>query len=105
MLVWFWANPILYPAGFVKDELDKHDAYWAYFLNPMATVVSTFQRAIYETPTYVRPGETAQRLVLAAPGYTFYLRNLLIGFVLSGLLLLLARTVFNRLQADFAEDL
>lgn len=105
MLVWFWANPILYPAGFVKTELDKHDAFWAYFLNPMATVVSTFQRAIYETPTYVRPGETASRLVLAAPGYSFYLRHLLIGFVISGLLLLVASRVFNRLQADFAEDL
>jgi ABC-2 type transport system permease protein len=105
MLVWFWANPILYPAGFVKSELDKHDAYWAYFLNPMATVVSTFQRAIYKTPTYVKPGETVQSFVLAAPGYSFYLRNLAIGFVIAGLLLLLARTVFNRLQADFAEDL
>jgi ABC-2 type transport system permease protein len=105
MLVWFWANPILYPAGFVKDALDKHDAYWVYFLNPMATVVSTFQRAIYSTPDYVLKGETRHRLVLADAGYAFYLRNLAIGFVISGLLLLLARSVFNRLQADFAEDL
>ena len=34
-----------------------------------------------------------------------YGRNLLIGFVISWLLLLLARRTFNRLQADFAEDL
>jgi ABC-2 type transport system permease protein len=105
MLVWFWANPILYPAGFVKKQLDKHHAYWAYFLNPMATVVSTFQRAIYKTPSYLKPGATARSLVLAAPGYSFYLRNLAIGFAIAGLLLLLARAVFNRLQADFAEDL
>jgi ABC-2 type transport system permease protein len=104
MLVWFWANPILYPAGQVKALLDDHSAYWAYFLNPMATVVSTFQRAIYETPYYEDLEGTTQ-LVLAAPGYSFYFRNLLIGFVLAGLLLLLARTVFNRLQADFAEEL
>ena len=104
MQVWFWANPILYAAGLVKEQLDKHDAYWAYFLNPMATVVSTFQRAIYGTPHYTDVDGT-RRLVLAAPGYSFYLRNLLIGFAVSGALLLLARAVFNRLQADFAEEL
>ena len=99
MLVWFWANPILYRAGLVKVQLDKHDAYWAYFLNPMATVVSTFQRAVYET------AYSGGKLVLADPGYAFYFRNLAIGFAISGVLLLLARSVFNRLQADFAEDL
>ncbi|MFN2522440.1 MAG: ABC transporter permease, partial [Mycobacteriales bacterium] len=103
MLVWFWANPILYPAGLVKTVLDKHDAYWAYFLNPMATVVTTMQRAIYNQPFYTREGNA--ELALADPGYAFYVRNLAIGFVLAGLLLLLARAVFNRLQADFAEEL
>lgn len=103
MLVWFWANPILYAVGQVKEPLDKHGVYWAYFLNPMATVVSTVQRAVYKEPYYAFQGK--QQLLLAAPGYSFYLRNLLIGFVISGLLLLLARMVFDRLQADFAEDL
>jgi ABC-2 type transport system permease protein len=105
MLVWFWANPILYPAGQVKTLLDKHSAFWAYFLNPMATVVSSFQRAIYEKAYYFDPVAGKNKLVLADPGYLFYVRNLALGFVISGLLLLLARTVFNRLQADFAEDL
>ena len=104
MLIWFWLNPVLYPAGLVKEQLDKYDAYWAYFLNPMATVVSTMQRAIYHSPYYT-DNDGARQLILAAPGYAFYLRNLAIGFVLSGLLLLLARRVFNRLQADFAEEL
>ena len=104
MLAWFWANPILYPAGYAKTELDKHHAFWAYFLNPMATVVSTVQRAVYETSSYVTPeGETKQ--ILAAGGYAFYFRNLLIGFAIAGVLLLLARKVFNHLQADFAEEL
>ncbi|MCU1671984.1 MAG: type transporter [Frankiales bacterium] len=103
MLIWFWANPILYPAGLVKTVLDAHSAYWAYFLNPMATVVTTFQRAIYNQPFYDRDGQ--RELALADPGYAFYVRNLAIGFVIAGLLMLLARTVFNRLQADFAEEL
>ena len=103
MLVWFWANPILYAAGQVKEPLDKHGAYWAYFLNPMATVVSSVQRAVYKEPYFSYQGK--QSLLLAAPGYSFYLRNLLIGFAISAVLILLARSVFNRLQADFAEDL
>lgn len=104
MLVWFWANPILYAAGLVKTELDKHSAYWAYFLNPMATVVSTFQRAVYGTP-YYRAADGTRRLVLADPGYLFYVRNLAFGFAIAGALLFVAIRVFNRLQADFAEDL
>ena len=104
MLIWFWANPILYPAGYAKRELDKYHAFWAYFLNPMATVVTTFQRAIYNQPYYTdAQGQRGQ--TLADPGYAFYFRNLLIGFAIAGALMLLARTVFNRLQADFAEEL
>jgi ABC-2 type transport system permease protein len=104
LLVWFWANPILYAAGVVRGPLLKHGVYWAYFLNPMATVVSCFQRAIYGHPYYIAP--TGKRaLVLADAGDLFYLRNLAIGFVIAGALFLFARAVFNRLQADFAEDL
>jgi ABC-2 type transport system permease protein len=103
MLIWFWLNPILYPAYLVKSKLDEHDAFWAYFLNPVATVVTTFQRAIYQEPYAVIDGE--RQLILVDPGYLFYARNLLLGFLISGLLLLLARRTFNRLQADFAEDL
>lgn len=104
MLVWFWLNPILYQAHLIKDRLDPHGLFWVYFLNPMATVVSTFQRAIYQTPTYLDNAGVRQEL-LVDDGYAFYLRNLAIGFVISGVLLVLARRVFTRLQADFAEDL
>jgi len=95
MLVWFWGNPILYSAGLVKHALGS--AYWAYF-------VTTMQRAIYNQPYYTNP-QGRRVAALADPGYAFYVRNLLLGFVIAGALLLLARTVFNRLQADFAEDL
>lgn len=103
MLIWFWLNPILYPAYLVKDQLDRYDAFWAYFLNPVATVVTTFQRAIYQEPYATIQGQ--RELVLADAGYAFYFRNLVLGFLISGLLLLLARRVFRKYQADFAEDL
>ena len=102
MLIWFWLNPILYPAGFVKAKMG--DLFWLYFLNPMATVVSTFQRAVYQDSSYVDPNGKPQE-ALVDPGYLFYVRNLAIGFLIAGLLMLVARRTFNRLQADFAEDL
>ncbi len=104
MLVWFWANPILYAAHLVRDRLEPHGLFWLYFLNPMATVVSTFQRAVYQDSAYVDPNGKPQE-ALVDPGYLFYVRNLAVGFLIAGLLLLLARRTFNRLQADFAEDL
>jgi ABC-2 type transport system permease protein len=93
MLIWFWANPILYQGHLVRDQLDPRGLFWVYFLNPMATVVSTFQRAVYQTPYYVDP-QGVRRMVLVDPGYAFY-----------GLLLLVATSTFVRLQADFAEEL
>jgi ABC-2 type transport system permease protein len=105
LLVWFWANPVLYAAGLVRGPLEKHGVYWVYFLNPMATVVSCFQRAIYGHPYYRDPTDGTIKLVLADAGDLFYVRNLAIGFVIAGALFVFARSVFNRLQADFAEDL
>ncbi|WP_242605637.1 ABC transporter permease [Frankia sp. Cppng1_Ct_nod] len=100
LLAWFWVNPIVYPVGLIRKVL--HEWTWVYFLNPMATVTATFQRAIYKAP-YVNPanGQT----ILADPGYLFYLEHLAIAGAISLALLWFGVHVFRRLQADFAEDL
>jgi ABC-2 type transport system permease protein len=103
LLAWFWANPIVYSAGLIKGHLGPHGLYWLYWLNPMATVCATMQRAIYKH-AYVGTGASRQ-LVLADPGYAFYLRNLAISAGIGLVLLWIGRTVFRRLQADFAEEL
>ncbi len=104
MLVWFWLNPILYTSGLVKPHLAPHHLFWAYFLNPMATVVTCFQRAVYNVASYRAVGGAT---VLAEPdaGYLFYVRNLAIGFAIAGVLFWYARHVFRRYEADFAEEL
>lgn len=106
MLIWFWLNPILYPASLVKkafSDAGLADQFWLYFLNPMASVVTTFQRAVYQTHRYDDQG--ASKEILVDGGYAYYFRNLALGFLITGLLLLLARRVFRKYQADFAEDL
>lgn len=103
LIAWFWVNPIVYQVSFVHDRLGGD--FWAYFLNPMAGVITTMQRAIYNQPYYNPPGGPPHQLLLADPGYTFYLEQLAIGGAISLALLFFGRWLYRRLQGDFAEEL
>ncbi|WP_242424595.1 ABC transporter permease, partial [Frankia sp. EI5c] len=100
LLAWFWVNPMVYAFGLIQNRLDEWT--WVYLLNPMAVVVVTFQRAIYDPP----PGNTTgTSSVIADTGYAFYLEHLAIAALISLAVLWLGLRVFKRFQADFAEDL
>jgi ABC-2 type transport system permease protein len=101
LLAWFWLNPIVYDVGLVRDKLGS----WAglYWLNPMADVVATMQRAIYKTPYADLNGQ--RQLILADPGYVWYLEHLCIALVIGVALILLGRRIFRLRSADFAEEL
>jgi ABC-2 type transport system permease protein len=103
LVAWFWVNPIVYPVSFVRSRLGDH--FWAYFLNPMAGVITALQRALYARTYYDPPGGPPHQLLLADPGYAFYLRQLGIGAVISLALLVFGRWLYRRLQGDFAEEL
>lgn len=103
LLVWFWITPIVYPATLIREQL--HSWYWVYFANPMATVVACFQRGIYVTDEYADRVSDQPGHALAAPGYSFYLRHLALGFAVALVLLLITRTLFHRMQANFVEEL
>src|SRR4051794_1713401 len=101
LLAWFWLNPIVYDVGLVRAQLGSLTG--LYWLNPMANVVVTMQRAIYKQP-YV---DTAQgkTLILADPGYVWYLEHLGISLAMGLVLLVLGLRSFRRRSADFAEEL
>ncbi len=104
LLAWFWVNPVVYTCNLVRDKLGPHHLFTAYFvLNPMATVIATFQRALYKTPVVVVNNKP--QLVLAAPGYAYYLELLAITAAVSVALFAIGWRVFQRMQADFAEEL
>ena len=103
MIAWFWLNPIIYGPGLVKDHL--HQWFWLYFLNPMAGVVTAFQRGLYQETHYTDPTTGARKLLLADAGDWFYLRMLGLGALVSIAVFVLGRRVFHRLSADFAEEL
>jgi ABC-2 type transport system permease protein len=101
LLVWFWLTPIVYQGALVEEYLSKHsNVLWNLFLlNPLATIVFGFQRALYGV---VSPnGQHVLPDVSLA-----WLAGMLFG-VLAGSLVLLAYTwrLFFHLSGDFAEEL
>jgi ABC-2 type transport system permease protein len=102
LLAWFWLNPMVYPFGYIQSRLG--DLTWVYLLNPMAAVVTSFQRAIYAVQeTVYADGKPVG--VLADSGYVYYLEHLAIAGAISLALLWFGVSVFRRMRADFAEDL
>lgn len=100
LLAWFWLNPMVYAFGLIQNQLGEWT--WVYLLNPMAVVIISFQRAIYDAPANNSTGKSA---ILAHDGYGFYLEHLAIAGAISAVLLLIGMRVFRTMQADFAEDL
>jgi ABC-2 type transport system permease protein len=104
LLVWFWLTPIVYQAFLVKRTLAGTsilgvDAWRLYLLNPMATLILGFQRALYGAAA---PGAEP---VLPRVGLGWHVATLSILAVLSAALLLLAWRSFFHRSGDFAEEL
>jgi ABC-type polysaccharide/polyol phosphate export permease len=83
---WFFVTPVMYNLTLVQQFAEKHP--WVadlYLLNPMAVIITAYRAVI--TPGVALPWAPA---VLAT-------------MVVTGLLLVLAYRVFDRLQKDFAD--
>jgi ABC-2 type transport system permease protein len=100
LLAWFWLTPIVYPYTFVSNRLSDQGLSELMLLNPMTSPVIAFQRALYGQGT-----DTAGNLVLPDAGPLWYGRNLLIVFVVSCVLMVVAIRVFDRLEGSFAEEI
>jgi ABC-2 type transport system permease protein len=104
LLAWFWLTPIVYRVALVQEQFSK--APWlfkVYMANPMTAVVVAMQRAIYRFPVVTADGKPLR--ILPEDGYAFYLRWLGVAAVISVVLLGIGLWTFQRLQADFAEEL
>ncbi len=101
MFAWMWLTPVIYPASLVHDLLRNSWLQYVYYVNPMAGVVSAFQRALYGQVYYPDTG----KLLLASDSASYYLVTLGIGFVVACGVFALGLAQFRRLSADFAEEL
>jgi ABC-2 type transport system permease protein len=95
LLAWFWLTAIVYPYRQVADQLGSWA--WLTLLNPMTSIVLTFQRTFYNP----EPGTA----VLPDAGMGWYARNLAIVGSVSVFLLVLALRVFSRLEDNLAEEI
>lgn len=100
IMAWFWATPVVYQyqraaVWFDGEGLPK----WLPLVNPVTSVVITFQRAIYGVTSV---GDTA---LLPDESVWWYLRNLGVVAGGSALLLLVAMWAFDRAEGNFAEVL
>jgi ABC-2 type transport system permease protein len=106
LLVWFWLTPIVYPGYQVQQKLaGVHVAgislWYVYLLNPLATIVFGFQRALYGD---VWPAGASQP-VLPVVSVGWLAAALSIALVVGFVLLYLMWRTFFALSGDFAEEL
>lgn len=99
LILWFWMTPIVYQVRLVTDRLDASNA-WIAYLNPLTTIVVTFQRGIYNV---VATDTTA--ILPESIGAGWYLTRLGgVGLFSLGVLLG-SLWVFRRIEGRFAEEL
>lgn len=109
LLGWFWVSAIAYPFGLVQEKLVDRwgsGAEWLAGLNPVLTVVITFQRTLYN-PDYSGSSESAINEANSLPyhPWTWYLTLLGGAFVASLVLLFGALWLFSKLEDNFAEEI
>jgi ABC-2 type transport system permease protein len=103
LLAWFWLTPIVYPYMLTASRLGSKSSIM--LLNPMTSIVTTFQRAIYGR-TLGDPTSGGGRVALLPPDASplWYLRNLAIVALVTSIFLVLALKLFDRLEGGFAEE-
>jgi ABC-2 type transport system permease protein len=98
LIAMFWANPIVYEYERAAQWFTEHDLPSSLMLlNPLTSVIITFQRAIY--------GEASvgDRPLLPDESVWWYLRNLCIVGAVSVALLAFALWLFDRAEGSLAE--
>ena len=99
LLAWFWLSAIAYPYALVYDRLQGKE--WLAQLNPVLTIVITFQRTLYN-PDFANPSEASTMPNLSAG---WYIQALSIAGGVSLLLLFGSLALFSRLEDNFAEEI
>jgi ABC-2 type transport system permease protein len=108
LTAWFWACPIVYLfQAQIGVRLGPKGLTWVYFLNPMAPLVLSFQRALYgHVTTYATVHNVYTTFHVLPPwGYLTYVVLDLGILAISAVLFVVALAVFGRLEGNFAEEL
>lgn len=112
LLAWVWLTPVIYAWHLPASKLEEHgiSSGWL-LLNPMVSVVTAMQRALYGFHTTAEgsglPGRESGGgdLILPAEGQWWFVRNLGVTAAVFAVLFVLAMRWFNRVEGNFAEEL
>ncbi|MGF1598266.1 MAG: ABC transporter permease [Acidimicrobiales bacterium] len=107
LLTWFWFTPIVYVYQYVGSALIERwgpGAERLAMLNPMTSVVTTFQRVVYNPNNFGQEQHADFELLLAHPT-SWYLENLVLSGAMGMFFLYIGFRVFARLEANLGEEL
>jgi len=109
LLGWFWLSAVAYPFGLVQTKLEDKwgaGAEWLAGLNPVLTVVITFQRTLYN-PDYSGTSTSAVNEANSLPYHPWTWYMTLLGGALAASLVLLFGSLwlFSKLEDNFAEEI
>lgn len=109
LLAWFWMSAIAFTYGQVAAKIvDRwgQAAEWITALNPVLSVVITFQRIVYDPPPPT-PEQLARPDLMILPPHpmSWYVTRLSVTLAVSLVLLYGALALFSRLEDDFAQEL
>jgi ABC-2 type transport system permease protein len=113
LIMWFWLTPVVYPMAAMQDRIVRSrfgvPGLYAYLiLNPMATVLAGFQRAVYKVVNpVVHNADGSTSTVRALLDFSVAKQALFLGIScgVSIVLILLSWRHFFRQSGDFAEEL
>ncbi len=110
LLAWFWASAIAYPYGLIVHKMNMTrlaGKEWILAINPMLTVVISFQKMIYNPapPTAKQLADPNYIPVLPDHPMSWYLTHLSIALAVSLAMLFGALALFSRLEDNFAEEI
>ena len=100
LMAGFWVVPIVYAVHQVATEIAGTVWGYLYWLNPMAGVTVSMQRALYAADV-----SAGDQKVLASTEWSFYIERLGLAAVISLVVLAVGVTIYRRMSADFAEML
>lgn len=102
LMAGFWLNPIVYAIVLIYDQIGGTFWQTLYWINPMAGVVVTMQKALYAGDVTLQ-GRADKVLASADP--MFYIERLAVGGAVSLVILGIGLLVYRKMSADFAENL
>lgn len=106
LLAWFWFTPIVYPFMLMGGREEKWQVA-IYMMNPVTAITLVFQRAFYAKVDVAAVGDRFGGVEQILPGWSIGGYAAYLGAVaaLALVLLLVALTVFGRLEGNFGEEL